>query len=288
MMERDYEALLRSMLDVEGKSYVVYLDHKGIPTMGVGFNLQEKDIVKKIINQMGYTPDSIGIDNHRKLIDEIVDIAEENWTEANLSSKIESIESQLATYKGQVQDQAIKDSLRDSFEFNNLTEMTPIFEGLIREYETNTIHEIQREYNAKHKTNLTTDDIQEVWNGLSERQKGGILSMVYNGGADGMIGKGISTALVDGDVAGVFWEIAFNSLAPNDLNGDGVIAERLWSEQKRRADEAHEFIEDVLKTAISFNDLTYLTYLKISFRILKLFMRACMISRMRLTKTVIA
>ena len=49
--------LWEQLVNDEGAEPQIYLDHHGIPTIGVGYNLRNEDVLVLVLQQFGYTAD---------------------------------------------------------------------------------------------------------------------------------------------------------------------------------------------------------------------------------------
>ncbi|HEX5793930.1 MAG TPA: hypothetical protein VFY01_11685 [Rheinheimera sp.] len=51
--------LWTNLVNDEGAREQIYLDHRGIPTIGVGYNLANSAVLELVLQQFGYTEDSL-------------------------------------------------------------------------------------------------------------------------------------------------------------------------------------------------------------------------------------
>lgn len=110
-------SLFEDIGSFEGFRDSIYPDHAGNPTIGVGYNLQNSDVLKAVLKQFGYSSDTLPND-FNNLVDELSDIFEKTWTESNKTSKTNEVNNKLKEYQELMSD-ADKLAAHDKFQFKD-------------------------------------------------------------------------------------------------------------------------------------------------------------------------
>lgn len=237
----------------EGFKDPIYLDHAGVPTIGVGYNLRNEDVLKLVLAQFGYSAETLP-DDYNSLVSDLLGLFRQNtWSSSNKSSKINDVNNKLEEYR-ELMSEADKSAAQDKFEFKDKDvidtegygstkdEMEPVFDEAIEDFEDKIIKQIDNKL-----TDVDSAKAQEIWDGLTQSQKDSLLSLAFNGGA-GIIGTNLSTALRDKNWADAYYEIVYGSNKQRDFDGDKKIDGRSYGLQVRRIAEGAQFI-DSLSTA---------------------------------------
>ncbi len=228
-------SLFEEIKRLEDAKLNVYADSKGIPTIGVGYNLQERIVLEAVLNQFGYSINSIGIDEFKTLTDELLDIFDKTWSPQNTPTYTIQVNQILSDYAIKVTDGS---SPRITFTFENTTtDMEPVFDTAIAFIEDDVVNRLQV------KLGTSQQNAQNLFDGLSDAHKASLLSLAYNGGP-AIIGNNLSKAMDEGDWASAYFEIAYASNW-NDTDGNGQGDTRIYGIHLRRLDEARSFSENL-------------------------------------------
>ncbi len=228
----------------------IYPDHTGVPTIGVGYNLRNEDVLKAVLEQFGYSQDTLP-DDFDDLVKKLSVIFEGNWTKANKDEKTSEVNKRLEEYK-EFMTEANKLAAQDKFEFKDKDspgtegydstkdEMEPVFDEAIKDFETQIVHEISIKA-----TDSNSTKAQQIWDGLAQSQRDVLLSLVFNGGAKAMIGLKLAAALRDKNWADAYYEIVYGSNRSKDYDSDGKADGRSYGLQLRRISEGAKFIDNL-------------------------------------------
>jgi len=249
-----------SLFEEVGKAYEgfkdeIYLDHEKVPTIGVGFNLRNPDVLREVLKQFGYSTDSLSESDFNNLQRNLLRIFEpKDWTEANKKTKISEVNDLLEEYKEKITDAADKAAAEDTFVFKDkdgksgfddkdipktANEMEPVFTEAIKDFEKKAVARIKELLDYK-----DSADAQAVWDGLGQSQKDSLLSLTYNGGPR-IMGEKLATALRDKNWADAYYEIVYGSNRSKDYDDDGNVDGRSYGLQERRGAEGAKFIENL-------------------------------------------
>ncbi|MCF2908543.1 hypothetical protein L1285_09415 [Pseudoalteromonas sp. DL2-H2.2] len=104
--------------EYEGVEKDIYFDHKGIPTIGVGYNLRNEDVLIQVLDKLGYSNDNVGANYSlfKSEIKKVIDNAE--WNKSTLSANTKKINDILKEYKGKIADPELKAKAKDTFSFS--------------------------------------------------------------------------------------------------------------------------------------------------------------------------
>jgi hypothetical protein len=84
----------------EGFKDSIYIDHVGVPTIGVGYNLRNLDVLKGVLAQFGYSSSTLSATDFDNLVNDLVKIfKQEDWSDSNKSTKITTVNDKLKEYK---------------------------------------------------------------------------------------------------------------------------------------------------------------------------------------------
>jgi len=173
----------------EGKREEIYYDHRGFPTIGVGYNLTNSDVLKLVLKQFGYTETSLGDVYFEALFKKVHDVFGKDDWQTNADTHKKSVQDTLNLYRELITDPALKNAASETFAFRDLNangvedEIKPVFDTALKDYVNQTVNEIAKE--AK----ISAGDAKILWDGLSGNKRDTILSLVFNGGASAMIGE---------------------------------------------------------------------------------------------------
>ncbi len=239
----------------EGFKDNIYPDHAGVPTIGVGYNLRNEDVLKAILNQFGYS-DATLPGEFKNLVDDLSEIFKDTtWTENNKGTKIKEVNEKLEEYKD-LMTEANQLAAEDEFKFKDKDavdaegygstkdEMKPIFDEAIKDFEKQIVAEIKRELTLID-SKFEETKAQEIWDGLTQSQRNTLLSLAFNGGAKQMIGPKMATALRDKNWADAYYEIVYGSNKQKDFDGDKKVDGRSYGLQDRRIAEGAQFIDSL-------------------------------------------
>ncbi|ALU42869.1 calcium-binding protein [Pseudoalteromonas rubra] len=231
----------------EGVEKDIYFDHKGIPTIGVGYNLRNEDVLIQVLDKLGYSNDNIGKDNYSLFkgeIKKVIDKAE--WNKSTLSANTKKINDILKKYKDKITAPELKAKAKDTFSFSEFGDdtaakeaMKPIFDTAMQDYEKQIIKTLAS------RQEISQADAKAHWDGLSESQRTTVLSLAFNGGTKAMVGKNLSAAIVSGNIHNAFFEVLFGSNRSKDFNDDGKVDGRPYGLQERRFAEAFKVLESM-------------------------------------------
>lgn len=239
----------------EGFKDGIYLDHEKVPTIGVGYNLRNPDVLEGVLKQFGYSDDSLTETELSELVRKLSDIFNsKDWTEANKNTKISDINDILEDYKEKMIDAEDKDAAHDTFVFKDkdgksgyddknipktANEMEPVFAEAIKGFEKKIVARIKSIFNY-----ADSADAQAVWDGLGQSQKDSVLSLIFNGGPK-IMGTKLATALRDKNWADAYFEIVYGSNREKDYSGDKKVDGRSYGLQVRRIAEGAKFIDGI-------------------------------------------
>lgn len=193
-----YEDLRYEHIKVsEGESLLSYLDSKGIATIGVGFNLRDRDVRSEVLKAFGFDLTS-AVD--RAYGEQIATEVGRSWTdEAALRAALDRIMLDRANDSGG------SDGKRDSFEFSSAVEMKAVFNAVV----------------------LGKERAANEWlSGIPDsKERAALVSLAYNNPGK-LLGSNLKAAIEVGDRAEAWYEIRYGSNA-DDLGG---IATRRYAE----------------------------------------------------------
>ncbi|KAF7767599.1 hypothetical protein PCIT_a3648 [Pseudoalteromonas citrea] len=231
----------------EGVRKNIYFDHKGIPTIGIGYNLRNEDVLIQVLDKLGYSNDNIGKNNYSLFKGEIKKVIDKaKWNKSTLDANTKKINDILNKYKDKITDPELKAKAKDTFSFSEFGDdtaakeaMKPIFETAIQGYENQIINTLAS------RQKISRADAKAHWDGLSESQRTTVLSLAFNGGTRAMVGKNLSAAIVSGNIHNAFFEVLFGSNRSKDFNDDGRVDGRSYGLQERRFAEAFKVLESM-------------------------------------------
>ncbi|MCF2825739.1 hypothetical protein L3V43_09225 [Pseudoalteromonas sp. L23] len=103
----------------EGVRKNIYFDHKGIPTIGVGYNLNNDDVLKLVVDKLGYNASNLSVTHYDGFFREIKDIFNDSeWNKSTLSANTKKINDILKKYKDKITDPELKAKAKDTFSFS--------------------------------------------------------------------------------------------------------------------------------------------------------------------------
>ncbi|MCX2766816.1 calcium-binding protein [Pseudoalteromonas sp. B530] len=230
----------------EGVENSIYPDHKGIPTIGVGYNLRNSDVLNLVLDALGYR-ESVLNDNYNNLEQDVRTVFNDSeWNKSTLSANTKKINDILKKYKDKITDPELKAKAKDTFSFSEFGDdtaakeaMKPIFETAMQDYEKQIINTLAS------RQKISRADAKAHWGGLSESQRTTVLSLAFNGGTEAMVGKNLSAAIVSGNIHNAFFEVLFGSNRSKDFNDDGKADGRSYGLQERRFAEAFKVLESM-------------------------------------------
>jgi len=233
--------------DHEGIRKDIYLDHKGIPTIGVGYNLKNADVLTLLVGKFGYSEEALKRSDYKELESKLSKVVNESeWNKSTLSANTQKINDILKEYKDKITDPDLKAKAKDTFSFSEFGDdtavkaaMKPIFETAMQDYERQIINTLASRQKISHA------DAKAHWDGLSESQRTTVLSLAFNGGTKAMLGKNLSAAIVSGNIHNAFYEVLFGSNKSKDFNDDGKDDGRSYGLQERRFAEAFKVLESM-------------------------------------------
>lgn len=180
-----------------------YLDSKGIPTVGIGFNLRSGNVLDTVLAVFGFNIDErtqSAIENG--YINEIKSIV--NTSHAS-NSELDTLLNDVMYRRFNDNDIPSSQRTRADFRFQNDGEIRGVFDSLIESYET---------------------QVNNWFIGIPKSQeRTALVSLAWNN-AGKLLGPGLKFALQSGDRAEAWYEIRYGS------NGDklGGIAKRRYYE----------------------------------------------------------
>lgn len=138
----------------EGFKDEVYVDHKGIATIGVGYNLRNTDVLSSVLKAFGYSVETLGEVEFSSLVEGLSDIFEGTYTTATLPTAIATVETRLTESRsnmGDVDEAAaqtefkfIDNSAVDTDGYGStLDEMKPIFDAALEDFEAQIIAQLK-------------------------------------------------------------------------------------------------------------------------------------------------
>ncbi|HWR76233.1 MAG TPA: hypothetical protein VN283_03355 [Thiobacillus sp.] len=131
-----YDALrYQTLLNVEetgDPKEIAYLDSKGIPTIGIGFNLRSGNVRDAVLTKFGIKVNAAQGTPERQYIDQIKSIL--NTSYANAADLNAALNAVMNTRFNDT-NIAAEDRTRSSFQFLNDTEIRSVFDGLIGSFE---------------------------------------------------------------------------------------------------------------------------------------------------------
>ena len=234
--------LWNNLVTEENARVDIYLDHQNIPTIGVGFNLRNADVLRLVLQQFGYTADALPNGNFDELRGELLLIfQEQNW-QTNGGANRQAVQETLDQYR-EMMEPANRDAASETFAFNGtdrsaqaVAQMYPVFEAVRQDYVNQIVAQIRS------RANVTAEQAQATWDGLAGNMQDALISLAYNGGATEMIGRNIAAALRDSHWGNAYYEIVFGSNGQSDFDRDGTDDGRAYGLQLRRFREGAEFI----------------------------------------------
>ena len=215
--------LWNNLVTEENARVDIYLDHQNIPTIGVGFNLRNADVLRLVLQQFGYTADTLPNGNFDELRGELLLIfREQNW-QTNGEAHRQTVQETLDRYR-EMMEPANRDAASETFAFNGtdrsteaVAQMFPVFETVRQDYVNQIIAQIRS------RANVSAEQAQATWDGLAGNMQDTLLSLAFNGGAAGMIGPRMANALQSGHWGNAYYEIVFGSNREGDFDRDGTI-----------------------------------------------------------------
>lgn len=204
-----YDALrYQVLLNVEetgDPKEATYLDSKGIPTIGIGFNLRSGNVLNAVLKKFGFNINSAKGSPEYQYIDQIKSILNSGYASAaDLNTALNAV---MNTHYNDANILAANRT-RSSFQFLNDGEIRGVFDGLIGGYEG--------------KVDAWLSGIP-----ITAQERVALVSLAWNN-AGKLLGNGLKTALQSGNRAEAWYEIRYGS------NGDklGGIAKRRYYESE--------------------------------------------------------
>ncbi len=129
--------------DHEGIRKDIYLDHKGIPTIGVGYNLKNADVLTLLVGKFGYSEEALKRSDYKELESKLSKVVNESeWNKSTLDANTKKINDILKKYKDKNTDPELKAKAKDTFSFSEFGDtdaakaaMKLIFETAMQDYE---------------------------------------------------------------------------------------------------------------------------------------------------------
>jgi GH24 family phage-related lysozyme (muramidase) len=189
---QNYDDLLFQVIkNTEGTETRPYIDAKGIPTIGIGFNLREASIREEVLEKFGFDLTASSGSAEKQYIQQI-----ENAVNGSYSSNLALQQALNGIMNARYQDTRIpaENRTRNAFEFANDAEMEPSFWLLVPTYET------------KVDTQLLSDI-------PLSRERVALVSLAWNtrDGSTTLLGPALLNALQNDNRAEAWYEIRYNS-----------------------------------------------------------------------------
>ncbi|WP_031435808.1 calcium-binding protein [Methylobacter tundripaludum] len=180
-----------------------YLDSKGIPTVGIGFNLRSANVLNEVLSAFGFNVDAPQGSTEYNYKEEIKSIV--NASHAS-NSELDTLLNDVMYRRFNNNDIPSSHRTRADFRFQNDGEIRGIFDKLIGDYED--------------KVDAWLPDIPQT-----AQERLSLVSFAWNN-AGKLLGPGLKAALQSGDRAEAWYEIRYDS------NGDKLsgIAKRRYYE----------------------------------------------------------
>lgn len=142
----------------------IYIDSKGIPTIGVGFNLRENNVLEAVLEQFNYSTTSLSESDFKALKERLRDIFDNTWTESNKDARIKEVNDALKVY--QADDKRLDDSTPvETFVFPDESSMENVFNSILPTYQKLAIDGLENSLNVDRVV------AQAVLDGLSDARK---------------------------------------------------------------------------------------------------------------------
>jgi len=197
------------ILKAEGSKPAIHPDTKGIPTIGIGFNLQDSNILGKVFDAFGIATSDI---DSRRLIADTVS-----------TTPIASLQAELDKQMAVLKSKGLAN--RSTFTFSSgqagLDEMKAVFDTAILIYDN---------------SDTSIGPLGRVDNWLAgipnSKERAVLVSLSYNGVLS--VSKKLKKAIIAGDRAEAWFEIRYdtnkNSLSPTPPSSAGGVANRRYRE----------------------------------------------------------
>ena len=212
-----YNTLVFNVIkELEDAKKKIYGDSKKVPTIGIGFNLQQSNVREKIFSILGLVDlesktDKKGVALKRDYKAQVMLQLEGDITEAKITAINVIMKAAMKDYdlEGTVKKHG---ATRETFTIT-VAEMKPLFADIMvaQKFE-DEIDKFERRINdSSIKLKLS-------------RERAALLSVVFNGGPDAL-GEGLEEAFKANDRADVWLEIRYRTNPKTDKNG-ALIADR--------------------------------------------------------------
>jgi GH24 family phage-related lysozyme (muramidase) len=184
-----YAALLQAtMVELEGNIPTPYVDSAGIPSIGIGFNLQDQLARRLVFNAIGLDPDLYDPDEQdiiEELVEKMTSVVTDTYAPNDtdtLLARIEEAMSSVATPTLLLPDFSLDDG-----------QINDIFQQL-----------------AQQKEGILNNTIRDIPN---SRERVALMALVYQG--NGLLGAKLQRAILTGDRAEAWYEIRYDSNGGN-------------------------------------------------------------------------
>lgn len=197
VISNDQTEYLRFCFDLikasEGVKPAAYLDSKGIPTIGIGFNLRDEGVLQKVMTAFGVTEANLaGVTN------EILTIAKAPYTSDTALQT--ALNNQMAQYYAQSKVN------RPTFAFaageTGLTEMRNTFNEAVQEYEG---YHLPGQLSVSGRVDNWLADIPP------SKERAVLVSLSYNGLINKTTSPTLRKAILDGNRSEAWFQIRYDS-----------------------------------------------------------------------------
>jgi GH24 family phage-related lysozyme (muramidase) len=199
-----------------------YPDSKGIPTIGIGFNLSQQNIRDEILDTFDININAAAGSAERSYIDEITTISNQSWLNntAGLQTALDDVMARRAA------DPAVPGTnKRSTFAFSDDAEIRTVFDALIPDYEI-----VLDNWLARHNLGTLNDSSERV----------ALLSLAYNSPAESdssspnyglpeLLGLSLRDAIQNNNRPAAWFEIRYRS---NGGASSAGIAKRRYYESE--------------------------------------------------------
>jgi len=194
---------------LEGSKYQAYPDSEGIPTIGIGFNLQEKSVRDVVLTAFGFDVLATEATNPSEwsYLQEIESIIGELYFDTDLQTNLlRSRLNDVMLRRSQDESIPLEDRTYSEFKFNNEDVIREVFDVVVSSQESS----VTSFYGAVPASN----------------ERLALLSLKYSG----ILGKDTRKAINSGDHAEAWFEIRYNS--NNGGSKNGGLAKRRYFESE--------------------------------------------------------
>lgn len=206
-----YDAIVNAEENGDPKEFP-YLDSQGIPTIGVGFNLQSQNVREAVLAAFGLDPNSTNL-SEQSYVTQIANAVSQTYGGTTQAERDAALQAALnAIMFNRANDDSVPAPAsgikRDSFTFTDESEIRNVFDTLIGQYEAAVDEWLPDIPDSSERVSL----VSLSWEGLLGVRRRGDGTVITD--AEGNVlykSPGLREAIINGNRAQAWYEIRYNT-----------------------------------------------------------------------------